>query len=71
MNYTNNQLVEVPVEYDQRLRVHVGRGNNSCMVAGLIGRRHWFAFTDNPENANFVWTQLKVISFFRKQIELT
>ena len=38
----------------------VGKGNNSCMVSGFIARRPWFAFTDKMEEANFVWTQLKV-----------
>jgi len=57
----------VPLEYEHRLKVHVGKGNNSCMVTGLIARRTWFAFTERPEEANFVWTQLKVVDFYKKQ----
>jgi hypothetical protein len=45
VNYTNELHIEVPLEYEHRLKVHVGKGNNSCMVAGLIARRTWFAFT--------------------------
>jgi hypothetical protein len=46
MNFTNNRYVEVPLEYEHRLKVFVGKGNNSCMVRGLISRRPWYAFTD-------------------------
>lgn len=67
VNFTNELNIEVPIEYEHRLKVHVGRGNNSCMVAGLIARRNWFAFTDRPEEANFLWTQLKVIDYYKKQ----
>ena len=55
------------MEYEHRLKVFVGKGNNSCMVSGLITRRPWFAFTDKVEEANFVWTQLKQLSFLKKQ----
>jgi len=64
-------FVEPPVEYDHRLKVYVGRGNNSCMVAGLISRRIWFAITDKIEEANFVWTQLKQLSYLKKQPSYT
>lgn len=37
------------------------------MLNGLIARRPWFAFTDKIEEANFVWTQLKRLDFFKKQ----
>lgn len=46
---TNSMHIETPIEYEHRLRVFVGRGNNSCLVSGLIKRRHWFGFTDNIE----------------------
>jgi hypothetical protein len=67
VNFTNELHIEVPLEYEHRLKVHVGRGNNSCMVAGLISRRNWFAFTERPDEANFVWTQLKLLDFYKKQ----
>lgn len=41
------------------------------MVSGLICRRPWFAITDKLEEANFVWTQLKQLSFFKRQSSLT
>ena len=37
------------------------------MVRGLISRRYWFAFTDRLEEANFVWTQLKLFGYFNLQ----
>jgi hypothetical protein len=46
VNFSNNLFVESPLEYEHRLKVFVGKGNNSCMVSGLIARRPWFAFTD-------------------------
>ena len=67
VNYSNKLYVQPPLEYEHRLKVYVGRGNNSCMVAGLIGRRPWFAFTDKLQEANFAWTQLKQLPFLRKQ----
>jgi hypothetical protein len=38
------------------------------MVIGLISRRPWFAFTDKIEEAHFAWTQLKQLSFFKRQV---
>ena len=69
VNYTNSLYVEVPMEYEHRLKVFVGKGNNSCMVSGLISRRHWYAFTDRVEEANFIWSQLKILQFYKKQTE--
>lgn len=48
-NYANSLYVEVPIEYEHRLKVYVGKGNNSCMVSGLIARRSWYALTDRVE----------------------
>ena len=59
--------METPLEYEHRLKIFVGKGNNSCMVSGLIARRTWFAFTDKLEEANFVWTQLKKLEYYKKQ----
>jgi len=49
VNFSNGLFVESPQEYDHRLKAFVGKGNNSCMVSGLIARRPWFAFTDKLE----------------------
>lgn len=67
VNYSNLINVEVPPEYEHRLKVYVGKGNNSGLVRGLIKRRIWFAVTDKIEEANFVWTQLKSLPFFKLQ----
>ncbi len=37
------------------------------MIQGLIKRRIWFAITDKIEEANFVWTQLKNLNYFKRQ----
>ena len=37
------------------------------MIVGLIKRRIWFAITDKLEEANFVWTQLKMLPYYKKQ----
>jgi hypothetical protein len=68
MNFTNDIFVDTPVEYEHRLKAFIGKGNNSSMIQGLIKRRIWFAFTDKIEEANFVWTQLKQLTYFKKQI---
>ena len=57
-------IIETPIEYEHRLRVYIGKGNNSGLIRGLIKRRLWCAITDRVEDANFVWTQLKVLSYF-------
>lgn len=67
MNWSNKMNVEVPHEYEHRLKVYIGKGNNSGLVKGLVNRRLWFATTDRIEEANFVWTQLKSLPFFKLQ----
>jgi len=37
------------------------------MVSGLIARRPWYAFTDRVEEANFVWSQIKILNYFKLQ----
>lgn len=37
------------------------------MVIGLISRRPWLAITEKIEEANFVWAQLKQLSYYKKQ----
>jgi hypothetical protein len=67
VNYSNQLFVEPPLEYEHRLKVYVGKGNNAPMVRGLISRRYWFAVTDRLEEANFVWTQLKELRYYKVQ----
>jgi hypothetical protein len=49
INFSNQMFVEPPLEYEHRLRVYIGKGNNSCLIRGLINRRYWFAITDRME----------------------
>lgn len=42
-------MIETPLEYEHRLRVYIGKGNNSGLLRGLIKRRIWFAITDRIE----------------------
>jgi hypothetical protein len=67
VNFSNEMIVEPPLEYEHRLRVFIGKGNNSGLIHGLIKRRIWFAVTDRIEDANFVWTQIKYLPFFEAQ----
>ena len=34
-------------------------------------RRFWWSFTENIEECNFAWTQLKLANLFTKQNECT
>ena len=67
LNHSNKLFVEPPLEYEHRLKVYVGKGNNSSMVRALISRRYWFAVTERVEEANFIWTQLKELKYFKAQ----
>lgn len=49
INFTNNLFTEYPLEYEHRLKVYIGKGNNYYMIRGLISRRYWFAFTERLE----------------------
>ena len=62
--YSNNQIFVPPLEYEHRLKVFIGKGNNGGLIRGLVKRRIWFSITDRLEDANFVWTQLKILSYF-------
>lgn len=67
INMSNRIYVETPQEYEHRLKVYIGKGNNSSLVRGLIKRRIWFAVTERVEEANFVWTQLKSLPYLKLQ----
>lgn len=40
--YSNGHIVQVPDEYDQKIKFYVGPGNNSNLIKGIIKRRTWF-----------------------------
>ena len=46
---------------------YVGSGNNSMLIRVLMKRRPWWYQVKQIENANFVWTQLKIASIHRSQ----
>jgi hypothetical protein len=67
LNYSNCLNVEVPNDYEHRLKVFIGKGNNSRLLRSLITRRIWLGITDRIEEASFAWTQLKSVSYIELQ----
>ena len=65
--YSNGVVVEPIEEYETKIRFYVGPGNNSNLIKGIMKRRPWYALTDKPQDASFVWTQIKVMSYFGLQ----
>ena len=62
---SNGMKFESPPEYAQKLKIFIGRGNNSMLVKSLFKRRSaWWDFTDKYSEANFVWTQIKFYDIF-------
>lgn len=57
--FSNNMIVELVEEYEQKLKIYIGPGNNSNLVKGVIRRRPWWTLTSDIKEANFVWTQIK------------
>ena len=70
VSYSNGLIVEVPEEYDNKVRFFVGPGNNSNLLKGVMLRRPWWALTDKIQEASFVWTQIKIGSIFEQQYRL-
>ena len=64
--FSNGFLLNTLPE-DMKVKVYVGQGNNSQLVRSLIKRRNWWTFTEKWEEANLVWTQLKINSYFTLQ----
>ena len=57
-----------PEDGSKKFKIYVGGGNNSCLIRTLFKRRkEWWTFTDRMEEADLVWTQLKIVDFFQKQ----
>ena len=51
--------------------MYVGFGNNDSLIKAAMKRRFWWSFTENIEECNFAWTQLKLANLFTKQKECT
>lgn len=47
----------------------MGKGNNSRLVKSIITRRPWYQITDKIEEAQVIWTQIKVSSIFWSQLK--
>jgi hypothetical protein len=50
---------------EQRYKYYLGKGNNYLLVKSLLKRRFWWTAEEDPKKANFVWTQLKINSFYQ------
>ena len=66
VNFTNGLYVCTRDE-ERPLKFFVGFGNNSALIKGMLRRRYWWQSTDKPEEANFIWTQLKLSDIFKGQ----
>jgi hypothetical protein len=60
-------LILTNLAEDSKVKVYVGKGNNSQLVRSIIKRRSWWTFTEKWEEANFIWTQLKINNYFKLQ----
>ncbi len=50
------------------MKAWVGGGNNSPLVRELIKRRFWWQLVEERSlDVNFVWTQLKLNDYYKKQ----
>ena len=65
--FSNGLLVEPVEEYESKLKVYIGPGNNSNLIKGIIRRRPWWGLTDKSQEASFIWTQIKVGPLFGGQ----
>jgi hypothetical protein len=63
----SNGILLQPIPEDSKFKVFVGRGNNSQLVRSLLKRRSWWSFTERWEEANLIWTQLKINGYFTLQ----
>lgn len=67
INFSNSLFVEPELDGDKPYRVFIGKGNNSMLIRGLLKRRFWWVIVDRPENAHFLWTQLKNPDIIKNQ----
>lgn len=51
-----------------KYRAWVGPGNNNLLVKGLLKRRFWWNIVEERSlDCQFVWTQIKVAEYFKRQ----
>lgn len=61
VNFSNNLYKNLDVEkYDKLFKFYIGKGNNGNLIKSLMKKRFWFEETNVIEEADFVWTQIKV-----------
>jgi len=51
-------------------RFYVGKGNNSRLIRRIMAKKPWWSETLQQENANFIWTQLKIQDVYKSQKSL-
>jgi tubulin--tyrosine ligase len=54
-------------KYETPFKFYVGKGNNGNLIKSLMKKRFWFERTENIEEANFIWTQIKKEKLYEKQ----
>ena len=59
INYSNHLFIKASCK-DTNLRVYIGNGNNSNLIASLMKRRFWWTVTENVEASQFSWSQLRI-----------
>ena len=67
VGFSNEHLVKSPLDYEQKIKIFIGKGNNSRLIKSIVNRRLWYQITDKIEDANVIWTQLKVPSIYGLQ----
>lgn len=68
VNLTNGVIVSNDTQSASKKFVYfVGKGNNHCLVQSLFKSRFWWVEGSSPDSANFLWTQLKKLTFFDLQ----
>ena len=50
---------------ENKYKYYIGKGNNSMLIKSLMKRRFWWTAVDDPKEANFVWTQLKINFYYQ------
>jgi hypothetical protein len=66
--------VYTPEHVSNQYRGCIGPGNNYYLVKGILKRRFWWNIVEatnekEMESLNFLWTQLKVNSFYGVQLK--
>jgi hypothetical protein len=67
IGYSNDFVVANVEEYDGKVKIFIGGGNNSNLIKSIIKRRPWWTITDKTQEANLIWTQLKISALFSMQ----